>query len=287
MSRLPAALMLLAEPLPPKSFTFKSTLRPACRVTAPLVVLMSVVEVINMSRPALALKAGCETASPVVVMLISPLSSKSLLVPLAFRTTAPAMLPSVPKVIVPLLVRATPVPALNALVSRLAAAPTVMLPALALREVSTTLPPEALTTALPVLATIAPPKAEMLPAAARFSAAPLKPTLLPSERKMLPPAVRPTLPTAVKALAEPLPPKSLTFRSMAPAALSKIAPEVLANRLVVLARLMLPPPLTLIAATLPARPVLVVVRLPLRLMSNPPAVCNRAIPLRAKAPILK
>ena len=74
---------------------------------------------------------------------------------------------------------------------------------------------------------------------------------------------------------------------MPPAALRLIAPEVMLVRLVVEARLMSRPDVTLMAGAVSASPMLVACRLPFRLMSFKPVVTSRMVPLLANAPRLR
>ena len=74
--------------------------------------------------------------------------------------------------------------------------------------------PGAFSDTLPEVATMPPPKAPMLVPAVRFRLAALADTVLPSLREIWPVvAVISRLPAALMLLAEPLPPKSFTFRS--------------------------------------------------------------------------
>jgi hypothetical protein len=211
---------------------------------------------------------GCAAVRPVLVAVTLAPSVMSLAAPVASRSTMPLEAVTPPRFMAPALVTATALPA-----DRLPTLTVVLLsmsiePAVALSE-STVMPVPALATRLPVLATMVPPSALMLVPALSPMALPERFTVLPSLRLMELPAEMSRLPAAVRLLVLPLLPPSLTLRSMAPAALSRIAPEVVLFRLVVEASRMSRPELTLMAATLSARPLRVVCRLPPSVMSWP------------------
>ncbi len=267
MSRLPTAWMLLALALLPPSFTLRLTSRVACSVMPPLPsVVRSVVEPSSTSRPATARMPGCAAVRPVLVAVMLAPSVMSLAAPAASRSTMPLAAVTPPRFMVPALVTDTALPADT--LPALTVAPLAMSiePAVALSE-SAVMPVAAPTTRSPVLATMLPPSALMLVPALSPRDLPERLTVLPSLRLMEAPAVMSRLPAAVRLFVLPLLPPSSTLRLMAPAALSRIAPEVVVSRLVVEASRMSRPEVTLIAATLSASPLRVVCRLPSSVMS--------------------
>ena len=119
--------------------------------------------------------------------------------------------------------------------------------------------PVALNVRSPVLALkLPPPPGAMTVPASRLTALPEPLTALLSVREMEVPAVMSRLPAAVSALLATLAPASLTLRSILPAALNLMAPEVTVLSPVVEATRMSRPDATVIAGVVSLSPALVV-----------------------------
>ena len=140
---------------------------------------------------------------------------------------------------------------------------------------------------LPVLAMMLPPKLPIVVPAVTAIALPPRLTASLSLRPIELPAVNCRFPAAVIALVAMEPPPSLTFKSIAPEAARTRAPEVLVIKSEVDLIRMSRPEVMLMAATLSARPALVVCNEPFKLMSNAPRVTRRIVPMLVKLPMLK
>ena len=283
MSRLPTALMVLGmTPPAPKSLTLRSMLRAASSSMPPLVsVLRLVPEASRMSRPAFRrIPAWVGNRAALVALTLAP-RLMSLAAPLAVSAITPLALLRLPTLMDAALFRVMPKAASSAPV--LTPAPllvTATEPSVAL-SVSSVMAPAAFTTTSALLATMLPPVGPMLVPAFRAMALPARLMLLPSLRAIEAAAVMSTLPAALMVLGmTPPAPKSLTLRSIAPPALSLMAPEVLDVRLVVEPIRMFRPDETLIAATLSARPAAVAFSAAFTLTSLPaPIALSEIAPL--------
>ena len=278
-SRLPTAVMELLAPLPPPSLTLRSILPPALRLMPPLVtVAMLAVEAMRRSRPAVALMAACVASNPVLVADTSPSKLMSLAAPAAVSAISPLEAVRLPRVMAAALPTVTEVPALMAPVETPAPALIWTAPSVAV-SASVVMVELALRMRPPVVATIGLPVWPMVVPAVIATDLPFIVTALPSDLEMEVPAERSRLPAAVNELVAPLPPPSLTLRSMAPAALSLMAPDVLVVRLAVEAILMSRPEASVMPAAESARPAWLESKLPLRTRSLAPTVARRIVPV--------